>query len=77
MSALWLSNRAAGAKVEGGIAVLLSVLIPGGGQLYKVDVISGILWLLFTSLFYGLLLPAGFILHMSSVVVAAMGDPTR
>ena len=57
--------------------MLLSVLIPGGGQLYKGDVISGILWLLFTSFFYGLFLPAGFILHMGSVVVAAMGDPTR
>ncbi len=64
-------------KWHRGIAVLLSVLIPGGGQLYKGDVISGIFWLLFTSFFYGLFLPAGFILHMGSVVVAAMGDPTR
>lgn len=54
-----------------GIAALLSVVIPGLGQLYKGQVIRGILWFLFVGAAYALLILPGFFLHFLCIVNAA------
>lgn len=60
-----------------GAAVLLSFLIPGAGQMYKGNVLQGILWLIFTTIGYFLLLLPGIILHIICIATAASGNPYK
>ncbi len=60
-----------------GAAILLSIIIPGAGQMYKGSIISGILWLIFTTIGYLLLIIPGMILHIICIATAASGDPYR
>ncbi len=64
-----------------GIAALLSFLIPGMGQMYKGQVLNGIVWfvLVGSAYFFGalLLFIPGVILHLCCIVGATMGDPYR
>jgi len=46
-----------------GIAAVLSVLLPGLGQVYAGRLVAGGLWFLATSFFYWALLLPGFIAH--------------
>ncbi len=46
-----------------GIAAVLSVLIPGLGQVYAGRLVAGGLWFLATALFYWAILLPGFIAH--------------
>ena len=65
-------------KWNPGIAALLSFLIPGAGQMYKGNVIAGILWFVFTVIGYFLLVIPGLILHFFCIVLAAAsGDPYK
>jgi TM2 domain-containing membrane protein YozV/transcription elongation factor Elf1 len=59
-----------------GVAVLLSLLIPGLGQMYKGQVINGIFWFVVTVTGYILIIP-GMVLHVCCVLGAASGDPYR
>lgn len=58
-----------------GIAALLSLLIPGAGQLYKGDTATGILWLVFTVGAYVVFWPAGIPLHLVCIIAAGVGTP--
>lgn len=58
-----------------GVAALLSFLIPGVGQMYKGKVGAGIMWLIFTSIAYCLLILPGIVLHIICIVTAAQGNP--
>lgn len=60
-----------------GIAAVLSLLIPGAGQMYKGDVGTGLAWLFFVVIGYCLFLIPGLILHIICIVTAASGDPYK
>ena len=47
-----------------GIAAVLSLVIPGAGQMYKGNIFSGLLWLLFVFIGYGLFVILGLILNI-------------
>jgi len=59
------------------VAALLSFLIPGLGQLYKGQVLNGIVWFFVVLIGYGALILPGVILHVCCVLGAAIGDPYR
>lgn len=60
-----------------GIAALLSLIIPGAGQMYKGDVGAGVLWLIFTVIGYLLFIIPGLILHLVCIVNAASNTNKR
>ena len=49
---------------NGGIAALISVVLPGGGHMYAGEIGSGIGWLIFTLIGYGLFVVPGLVLHL-------------
>jgi hypothetical protein len=58
-----------------GIAGLLSLFIPGAGQMYRGKVGAGLLWLVCVPLAYVFIIP-GLALHAICIFNAASGDPT-
>ena len=54
-----------------GIAAVLSLLIPGAGQMYKGQVERGIVWLLCVALGYSVLVLPGLILHIICILNAS------
>jgi TM2 domain-containing membrane protein YozV len=64
-------------KWNGGIAALLSLIIPGAGQMYKGQVGNGLVWLIFVAIGYFMLVVPGLILHLFCIIGAASGDPTK
>lgn len=64
-------------KWSPGVAALLSFIIPGAGQMYKGQVASGLLWLLFVLVGYAAFVVPGLILHLACIFGAASGDPTE
>ena len=52
------------------IAALLSLIVPGAGQLYTGNVISALLWFILVSAGYTLILP-GIFLHLLCIALAA------
>lgn len=64
-------------KWSPGIAAVLSLVIPGAGQMYKGQIFNGLLWLLFVVVGYALFIVPGVILHLCCIVGASMGDPTK
>jgi hypothetical protein len=67
----------AGKRWEPAVAVLLSLIVPGLGQLYKGQAINGIVWFCIVILGYAMLLVPGLILHLCCIAGAGMGDPRR
>ncbi len=59
-----------------GMAILLSVLIPGLGQLYKGQPINAVVWFVLTVAGYLLIFP-GLILHFLCIIGASMGNPNK
>jgi len=53
------------------------LIIPGGGQIYKGQVLSGLVWLVVVVVGYALLVIPGLFLHLCCILGAAMGDPTK
>lgn len=64
-------------KWSPGVAAVLSLVIPGAGQMYKGDVGTGIIWLIFVVIGYMLLIIPGLILHLICIITAASGDPYK
>lgn len=60
-----------------GLAAVLSLLIPGMGQMYKGKVLEGVLWLLFTPIGYVLFIIPGLILHIICIITASQGNPYK
>jgi len=56
-----------------GIAAVLSVLIPGLGQVYNGRLGAGVMWFLVTSFGYWAVLVPGFLFHALSVLCAYRG----
>lgn len=59
------------------VAVLLSLFIPGLGQLYKGQFLNAVVWFVFVTAGYIALIIPGVILHFCCLVGAASGDPYR
>lgn len=57
------------------LAAILTFFIPGLGQMYKGQVLSGIFWLVIIGICYisGILLPLGVVLHIVCFLGAAFG----
>lgn len=64
-------------KWSPGIAAVLSLFIPGLGQMYKGHVLAGLFWLIVTPAGYFLLLIPGLVLHLICIIAASMGDPYK
>lgn len=57
-----------------GIAALLSLVIPGAGQMYRGHVGAGLLWFVFVIGGYAMFIFPGLILHIVCIVAAASGE---
>jgi len=64
-------------KWSPGVAAVLSLVIPGAGQMYKGSVGRGLLWLVVVVVGYTLFVVPGIILHLICILTAASGDPTE
>jgi TM2 domain-containing membrane protein YozV len=64
-------------KWSPGIAAVLSLVIPGAGQMYKGNVGGGLLWLVVVIAGYMAFVIPGLVLHLICIVTAASGDPTK
>jgi TM2 domain-containing membrane protein YozV len=62
-------------KWSGGIAAVLSLIIPGLGQIYKGQIINGLFWLVLVACGYFFLIIPGLVLHFLCILGAASGDP--
>jgi TM2 domain-containing membrane protein YozV len=58
-----------------GVAAVLSLIIPGAGQMYKGEVGGGLAWLFLVVLGYVFFVIPGFLLHILCIVTAASGNP--
>ena len=56
-----------------GVAAVLSVLLPGLGQVYNGRLLAGALWFLATGFGYWAILVPGFLIHAACVVCAFQG----
>jgi hypothetical protein len=59
------------------VAMLLSLIIPSLGQLYKGQPINGFLWFVVVLIGYAALIVPGLVLHLCCILGAGMGDPYR
>jgi TM2 domain-containing membrane protein YozV len=59
-----------------GIAAVLSLVIPGAGQMYKGNVGTGIVWLIAVVVGYFLFIVPGLCLHLICIINAARGNPS-
>jgi TM2 domain-containing membrane protein YozV len=57
------------------VALLLSFICPGLGQLYKGHAIAGVLWFVVVAVGYVCFIIPGVVLHLLCVLSAASGDP--
>ena len=55
-----------------GIAALLSLIIPGAGQIYKGQIVTGLILLVLVTVGYCLIIP-GMVLHLCCILEAAGG----
>ncbi len=59
-----------------GVAAVLSLVIPGAGQMYKGQVFNGLAWLVVVVIGYCLLVLPGLVLHLFCIIGAASGKPS-
>ena len=64
-------------KWSPGVAAVLSLFIPGAGQIYKGQIGNGLVWLILVAIGYLLLVVPGLILHIFCIIGAASGDPNK
>jgi TM2 domain-containing membrane protein YozV len=56
------------------VAAILSLLIPGLGQLYKGQILNGVVWFVFVAIGYAALIVPGVILHICCILGALSGS---
>ena len=59
------------------LAAILSFVIAGLGQIYKGQILNGLVWLVVVVLGYIFLILPGIVLHLCCIFGAASGDPTK
>ena len=57
-----------------GVAAVLSIFIPGLGQVYKSQLLKGLAWFVFVVMGYALFIIPGLLLHLWCVIGAAQRD---
>lgn len=62
-------------KWNPGVAAVLSLVIPGAGQIYKGQIVGGIVWLFAVPVGYLAFFFPGLILHLCCIIGAYSGDP--
>jgi hypothetical protein len=62
-------------RPSNGVAAVLSLVIPGAGQMYKGHVGTGVAWMFFTFLGYLALIIPGLVMHLVCVLNAASLEP--
>lgn len=73
-----LSGRTtASHKWSPGVAAVLSLVIPGAGQIYKGQVFHGLAWLLMVAIGYFTFILPGVVLHVCCIIGASMGNPEK
>ncbi|MEI6233359.1 MAG: hypothetical protein WCT04_09915 [Planctomycetota bacterium] len=76
-----VNNQIGGGQKEqrwsAGVAMVLSFLIPGLGQMYKGQLLNGLAWFVIVVIGYIILFVPGLILHLFCIAGAGMGDTTR
>jgi TM2 domain-containing membrane protein YozV len=60
-----------------GVAGVLSFFIPGAGQIYKGQILNGLVWFAFVIAGYVMFIFPGILLHVFCIIGAASGDPYR
>ena len=60
-----------------GVAALLSFVIPGAGQMYKGQILNGLVWLVAVFVGYFVFIVPGIILHILCIFGAASGDTSK
>jgi TM2 domain-containing membrane protein YozV len=60
-------------KLNSGVAAVLSLVIPGAGQMYRGRIAAGLLWLFATAGGYLLCVVPGLVLHLLCIFKAARG----
>jgi hypothetical protein len=60
-----------------GVAAVLSLVIPGAGQIYKGQLGTGLVWFFAVIIGYILLIVPGLILHILCIVTAYSGNPYK
>ncbi len=60
-----------------GVAALLSLFLPGAGQIYKGQILNGFARMFFVFLGYFLLIIPGLMLHFFCILGAASGNPVK
>ncbi|MGB8854336.1 MAG: DUF4339 domain-containing protein [Pirellulales bacterium] len=75
MGQVLVINQAPVKRWSPGLAAVLSFFVPGLGQLYKGQIINGIIWFLFVSMGYVALVLPGLVLHFFCVLGALSGNP--
>ena len=64
-------------KWNRGIAAVLSLVIPGSGQMYKGQIFNGLIWLVMVFIGYCFFIVPGIPLHLLCILGAASGDVTK
>jgi len=64
-------------RPSNGVAAVLSLFIPGAGQMYKGKVGQGIVWLICTIIGYIVFVIPGLVLHLICIFHAASMDPAQ
>lgn len=59
-------------QVNLGLAAVLSLVIPGAGQMYRGHVIRGLIWLVVVCIGYMAFVIPGLVLHLACILLAAM-----
>ncbi|HOK47844.1 MAG TPA: hypothetical protein PLP04_08255 [Bryobacteraceae bacterium] len=62
-------------RPSNGVAAVLSLFLPGAGQIYMGSIAAGIVWLIFTVIGYLLLILPGLVLHLICILHAASMKP--
>ena len=57
------------------IAAALSLVVPGGGHIYRGKILAGCLWAFLVAVGYGAYILPGLILHLTCISLAAIGNP--
>lgn len=60
-----------------GVAAVLSLVIPGAGQMYKGQVFKGLAWLLVVAIGYVAFILPGVVLHVCCIIGASLGNPEK
>lgn len=64
-------------KWNRGTAILLSILLPGAGDVYKGRPLGGIVWIPLNLAAYVCAWPIGIVMHLIAIASAASGDPKK